>query len=69
MLASCQFNPSGQFEHHGESEFLLMTSIGTSENAGRIKARVHIVNIKETKSAFMNIFRFFYFLFKSFVKV
>ena len=25
--------------------------------------------LKETKSAIMNIFRFFYFLFKSFVKV
>ena len=21
MLASCQFDPSGQFEHHGELEF------------------------------------------------
>ena len=27
------------------------------------------VHLKETKSATMNIFRFFYFLFKSFVKV
>ena len=69
MLASCQFDPSGQFEHHGESEFLLVTSIERSENAGRIEARVHIVNIKEIKSATMNIFRFFYLRFKSFVKV
>ena len=32
MLASCQFDPSGQFDHHGESEFLLVTSIERSEN-------------------------------------
>ena len=28
-----------------------------------------MISVKETKSATMNIFRFFYFLFKSFVKV
>ena len=31
MLASCQCDPSGQFDPHGESEFSLMTSIGMSE--------------------------------------
>ena len=30
---------------------------------------IYFIGIKETKSATLNIFRFFYFLFKSFVKV
>ena len=33
------------------------------------KINVLVRTLKETKSATMNIFRFFYFLFKSFVKV
>ena len=32
MLAACQFDPSCQFEHHGESQIKLVTSIGTSVN-------------------------------------
>ena len=36
-------------------------------NCAKVKAFWN--NLKETKSATMNILRFFYFLFKSFVKV
>ena len=35
MLAF-QFDPSGQFYHHGESK-ILVTSIGTSENQDALK--------------------------------
>ena len=38
-------------------------------NPINVTSVVNILLIKETKSATMNIFRFFYFLFKSFVKV
>ena len=34
MLASCQFDLSGQFDPYGESEFKLETSFGTSKNSG-----------------------------------
>ena len=31
MLTSCQFDPSGQFDPHDESQFKLAASIGTSD--------------------------------------
>ena len=48
MLASCQFDPSSQFDHHGET--VALDKYWNVQKSGRIEARVHKVKIKCGKS-------------------
>ena len=50
MLASCRFDPSFQFEHHGRIGILAHDEYWNVRKSGRIEARVHKVKIKSGKS-------------------